>query len=372
MLLVLWYHIWEISWLPAPLASLQFIPETGFVGVHLFFFISGFVIVYPFVRAQFENKERPSWGHFAYRRAIKIVPSYLLSIAFVFAVGYTQTKFGSTADVLRSLFAHLFFVHTWWSETYGNINGVLWTLAVEVQFYFLFPLLWLAFKRAPWLTALGMTAVAIWWRFEAQLCCAPQLSHMIDNLPGYLDVFASGMLCAYVYVRRRDLAEKRSVQIAATLISLAGFAWLVAMLQNLFGTRTVDQWSTVWQIVNRSWLGLSFALIATGALFGLRGWKAVLANPLTLFLGIISYNLYLYHQVIARLLVSWHIPQYGTPDPHNDHRWQIAYTWVAFAVTIVQAALVTYAFERPLLRLRPQWWTGLVSRARTERALPPM
>jgi len=144
------------------------------------------------------------------------------------------------------------------------------------------------------------------------------------------------------------------------------------MLENLFATRTVDQWSTVWQIINRTLLGLSFAAIATGALFALRFWKYVIANPVTLFLGIISYNLYLYHQVIARLLVSWHLPQYATPDPHNDHRWQVTYTWIAFAGTIAQAALVTYAFERPILRIRLEWWTGLVSRLRSARALPPM
>ena len=39
VLLVLWYHVWEISWLPAPLPWLQFVPETGFVGVHLFFLL---------------------------------------------------------------------------------------------------------------------------------------------------------------------------------------------------------------------------------------------------------------------------------------------------------------------------------------------
>jgi peptidoglycan/LPS O-acetylase OafA/YrhL len=85
VLLVLWYHVWEISWLNAPFAWLQFVPETGFVGVHLFFFLSGFVIVYPFVRAAASGRHQPSWGHFAWRRFIQIFPSYALAI--VVAVG---------------------------------------------------------------------------------------------------------------------------------------------------------------------------------------------------------------------------------------------------------------------------------------------
>ncbi|MBV9271518.1 MAG: acyltransferase, partial [Candidatus Eremiobacteraeota bacterium] len=261
------------------------------------------------------------------------------------------------------------FIHTWWSDTYGTINGVLWTLAVEVQFYVVFPLLWQTFRRAPWLTALGMTAIALWWRVVARQHTDIYLLQAIDNLPGYLDIFAAGMVSAYLYVNYGRLTERRGVQILGTLVSVAGFVGLVAMLENLFATRTVDQWSTVWQIVNRTWLGLAFAAIATGALFGLRFWKWILANPVTLFLGIISYNLYLYHHVIARLLVTWHVPPYTTQHPQYDHHWQVTYTWVAFTVAIAQAALVTYAFERPILRIPLSWWSGIVSRLRPARAL---
>ena len=55
--------------------------ETGFIGVPLFFFLSGFVISFPFVRALVGGTAPPSWSHFACRRFIKIVPSYVLSIA---------------------------------------------------------------------------------------------------------------------------------------------------------------------------------------------------------------------------------------------------------------------------------------------------
>jgi peptidoglycan/LPS O-acetylase OafA/YrhL len=367
VLLVLWYHVWEISWLPAPLPNLQFIPETGFAGVDLFFYISGFVICYPFVKAAASRTAAPSWGHFAYRRAIKIVPSYLLSIAAVIAIGYAH--FGSAGEALRDIGTHVLFIHTWWSSTYGSINGVLWTLAVEVEFYAIFPLLWLAFKHYPWLTAGAMVAVSLLYRMHAAQCCYQNsMELLIFNLPGYLDIFAAGMISAMLYVRRRDATSRLQAPIA-TLGAIAGFVMLALLLQNLWEMRLSPQWSTVWQIHNRTLAGVAFTLMGLGSLLAIPIWKRLLANPVLLFFAAISYNLYLYHQVLARLLLSWNIPPHVGTDQHADAHWQLSYTLIAFASTILQATLVTYLFERPLLRMPMERWASLMSRMRGKRAL---
>ncbi|HEY8315166.1 MAG TPA: acyltransferase [Candidatus Baltobacteraceae bacterium] len=370
VLLVLWYHVWEISWLPAPLPALQFIPETGFVGVHLFFFISGFVIVYPFLRAQFDRAAAPGWSHFYYRRFLKIVPSYVLSILVIIAIGYAH--FDSAGQAARDIITHILFVHTWFAETYGSINGVLWTLAVEVQFYAIFPLLWLCFKRAPWITAGAMTAVSLLYRHVAAVCCLhTHALDMIDNLPGYLDIFAAGMMSAYLYLRLRDRSQSPAIRAAAVVVALGGFAFLIALLENLWAFRSVDQWSTVWQFVNRTWIGVAFAIIALGSLFAAPAWKRALANPVLLFFAAISYNLYLYHQPLARELLWHHIPPYATANEHGDPHWQVLFTWIAFGVTIAQAALVTYVFERPLLRVPASGLAWLLSRLTTTWSEPP-
>ncbi|MBV8153942.1 MAG: hypothetical protein JOY98_05945, partial [Candidatus Eremiobacteraeota bacterium] len=93
------------------------------------------------------------------------------------------------------------------------------------------------------------------------------------------------------------------------------------------------------------------ASIALGALFSPRTLQLLLDNPPLRFLAAISYNLYLYHQLIARELLRLRIPSYVGDDPHYDPLWQVRYTQIAFTATIAQAALVTYLFERPLLRL---------------------
>ena len=347
ILLVVWYHVWQISWLPAPLHALQFIPETGFEGVDLFFYISGFVIAYPFVKALAAGAARPGWGHFAYRRAMKIVPSYLLSIVIAIGVGYAQ--FAGGAQAVRDVGTHLLFIHTWSYDTYGSINGVLWTLGVEVQFYALFPLLWAAFKHYPWLTAGIMTAVSLVYRVHAAQCCAHDwMELLVFNLPGYFDVFAAGMISALLYVRWRNGRAAWQAPLA-TIAAAAGFALLTFLLRDLWSIRTQPQWMTLWQVEHRTLVVAAFALIALGSLLAVPGWQRAIANPALLFLAAISYNLYLYHQMLARMVAKLHLAP-------------LSFTLVAFAVSIGAATLVTYLFERPLLRMP-------MARPRASRAL---
>jgi peptidoglycan/LPS O-acetylase OafA/YrhL len=351
VLLVLWYHIWELSWLPAPWPWMQFIPETGFIGVHLFFFLSGFVITYPFLRAQAAGQPQPLWRHFAYRRFIKIVPSYVLSIAVAYLIGYAAVvRYGDT-PAWKEILTHLLFIHTWWQGTYGSINGVLWTLAVEVEFYLIFPLVWFCFRRAPWVTAAVMAALAVLWRMWTAHCCFDTTFPVLaENLPGYLDIFASGMICALLFVRFGHRLRESAFSPAMIVVAIAGWIAFITLLMGIFAYRMHPQWEVAGQLYTRVLYGAAFAAIAFGSLCAPRWWQVLLANPPLRFLAIISYNLYLYHQMIAREMVTWHFPPY-TGDPHADHTWQVSYTLLAFVVTIVQAALVTYLIERPLLRL---------------------
>ncbi len=351
VLLVLWYHIWEISWLPAPWPWLQWIPETGFIGVPLFFFLSGFVITFPFVRAQFAGERLPTWGHFAWRRFIKIVPSYVLSIAIAYAIGYAALNRAGAAP-WQEILTHLLFIHTWWQSTYGSINGVLWTLAVEVEFYLIFPLIWWCFRRRPLVTFGAMVAIAMLWRIHAAQCCfSHQMPLLVENLPGYLDIFACGMLSAWIFARFGHRLRAPRTSPAMPVIAIAGAVLLCVLLIGMFNERMLPQWQTALQIYTRPLYGLSFAAIAVGSLAAPRFWEVLLANAPLRFMAFISYNLYLYHQMVARIMVKVHIPPFVGVDPHFDPIWQVRYTILAFIVTIAQAALVTYLVERPLLRL---------------------
>ncbi len=354
--LVLWFHVWQVTWLRAdvPLSggriNLNTIPEAGFLGVDLFFFISGFCLFVPYADALARRVAPPALRDFAYRRALKIVPSYVFAIVAMSALGLAH--FASTGEAVREIVRHLLFIHVWFPESYGSINGVLWSLGVEVQFYVLFPLVaWCAIRR-PVATFATLALVANAYRFGVRN--AFDVGHLMNQLPGTLDLFGAGMLSAYGY---RMLATKapRFVERRAlwSLASLAGFLLIWLIMSGAFAARLEPEWPYHWLATGRPLLTFALPLATVGALFAWPAWQRVLANPVLVFLSLISYNLYLWHAAVVRALFEAHVPAWRGSDAHGDPGWALGFTGVAFMAAVGVASLLTYALERPWLRARP-------------------
>jgi peptidoglycan/LPS O-acetylase OafA/YrhL len=353
IVLVVWFHFWQISWqsavVPFVNVSLQPLAETGFVGVALFFFISGFVLLVPYAQARIAGTPPPTLRRFVNRRFFKIVPSYVLAIAVLIAIGFQ--RYPNAAEGAKDVAFHLLFIHNWFAVNNASIAGPMWSLGVEIQFYVLFPLLVLAFVRRPILSTIVLFAVANGWRVWCMLSDHYFYEQRLAQLPGYIDFFAAGMLAAYAYVAiatgRPQLAERRW---AFTALSVAGFAALWLLMVNCYDHRFDKEWPQLWVVEWRSAVALACLAIGLGSLFAVRGYQRVLGNPALLFLAAISYNLYLWHQPLALLLVKLHLPPYAG-DPHNDPRWMLAFGFVAVPLAVAVSALITYGFEQPILRL---------------------
>src|ERR1700679_1547087 len=180
--LVVVYHEWLVS--GQALGWLNFICEAGFFGVDLFFFISGFCLFYPYARAMFDGRRQPGTRRFYERRALKIVPSYLLAIA-VFAIVY-RGQFSSAKDAALQVFAHLTFLHTLSTSTFGSISGPLWTIGIEVQFYLIFPLVALAFRRFPLAGYLALIVLSESYRVGIGALGLGTSFLWINQLPAFL------------------------------------------------------------------------------------------------------------------------------------------------------------------------------------------
>ncbi len=333
ILLVVWYHAWLVS--GQGIVAVNFLAEAGFLGVDLFFFISGFCVFYPYVRARIDGRPDPSVRRFFERRILKIVPSYLLALA-VFAIVY-RDRFVSPQDAAVQLASHLAFVHTLSPATFGSISGPLWTIGVEVQFYVLFPLIAPLFLRSPLVGYAAFVAIAEGYRLLLGALGLSTEFGWINQLPGVLDLFGAGMLAAYAFVSLRGRAENWRPR-RVTGVSMAAFALAVAGLATaawVADTQTVDG-AHEWLNAHRFAIGPLCVVLTLSTCFAAPRWQTIVTPRALTFLSLISYNLYLWNLEVA----VW-IHAAGLAGP------------AAFALSVVAAvslaALITYAFERPIL-----------------------
>ena len=271
--------------------------------------------------------------------------------------------FASVSEAIREIVRHLLFIHVWFPESYGSINGVFWSLGVEVQFYAIFPFVaWCALRR-PVATFATLALVANAYRFGVR--DAYDVGHLMNQLPGTLESLWSGHA-----LRVRFLGTYGTS--AATRATTHPLDVRIARRFGTCGRRhgrrlrraAGTEWPYHWLATGRPLLTLALPLATVGALFAWPAWQRVLANPALVFLSLISYNLYLWHAAVVRALFDAHVPAWHGIDPHGDAGWAVGFTGVAFVATIGLATLLTYTLERPLLRARP-------FAPRGDRAIPP-
>jgi peptidoglycan/LPS O-acetylase OafA/YrhL len=321
ILLVVWYHLWLVS--GQAFGPLTFIAQAGFLGVDLFFFISGFCLFYPYAHAASAGRPLPATRRFFERRFLKIVPSYLVAL-IVFATIYHE-HFASPQDAAVQLVSHLAFLHTLSPVTFGTISGPLWSIGIEVQFYLLFPFIVPWFRRRPLAGYAVLLAVAETYRLVIGAAGLGNDFWTMSQLPAFFDVFGAGMFAAAVLpaLRARAALQPRIATAAS------GAAFVAALV----GLAVADHdWLNVYRVA----IGPLCIALALSTFFSAQRWRSVVASRGLVFLSAISYNLYLWHLEIT----VW-IGRIGLPPI-----WTVV---IALAASLAAAAFVTYAFERPIL-----------------------
>ena len=363
-LLVAWFHIWQQSWLNPVLkvgsVSLNFNApvRTGYMMVDIMLLLSGFLLFLPYARARVDGAPLPDLRAYYIKRALRILPSYWLCVfVMLFAYALPTHQYGSARHFLLDLLGHLTFTHNLTYEGYigTHLNGVLWTLAVEVQFYLIAPLIGRAFVKKPVATYVSMLAVAFVYRF-VYVAGMQDTALYFNRLPAMLDVYANGMLCCWLYTFLQKRLKPRwwtaSLSSLLCVGALAGIWMLMCLQTHRSGTEDVRMGQMVYR----------FPLSALGGLFLVAGGQAsrwfqwLWNNRLMRFLSLISYNLYIWHSPLALRLRAWHIPPYTDEMPQRagEMPWQLHYTLLCFAGAIALASLLTFLWERPLNRLGAQ------------------
>ena len=355
-----WYHIWQQSWLYPALnigaLQLDFMPcvRTGYMYVDIMLALSGFLLYLPYAN----DKARPV-KEFYIRRALRILPGYCFCLLVMLIFAVTAPGFTDVGRLIKDLLAHLGFIHNLWRFSYHGtlFNGALWTLAVEVQFYLILPVLAPVFKRHPLLTYLAMTGVGLsficLWTLPMQ-----DTTLFVNRLPNMLVVYANGMLAAHLYAAVQRVNTHRGwIAAAGTLLCIASL-WGIGWVQRQ------QMWASDFDMIRAGqlrWRWL-FSLCGSGFLLGgsvaFRAVRVVLSNPLIRFLSGVSYHFYLWHQWLAVRLKEWRIPPYAAPENPNfegEMPWQLDYTLICFGAALALAIALTYLVEKPCARLGRKW-----------------
>lgn len=332
-------------------------------GVRVFFVISAFLIYRPFVRSRLLSYDRPSLRAYGWRRMLRIVPGYWVALTAVAVWLSLDYVFTASGIPIYYGFAQIY-------SPERSVGGLpqAWSLCVEVVFYALLPVYAALMRRLPVrdrrrMLSSELAGAAV--LFAASLAYKvaivkagtleqPDLIILQLNLAAFLDDFALGMALAAVsvwYEGRDD--PPRPLRVLERWPSLAWAAGLVALwvVSTQLGlTGQLGEPVGRAEYVQRHYL---FTVVAIGlvlpAMFGdpTRGWvRRLLGLRALLYIGLVSYAVYLYHFAVLLQLDNW-----GFADFARDTSSLIWFP-AALGGGLLLATASYYVVERPALRLK--------------------
>jgi peptidoglycan/LPS O-acetylase OafA/YrhL len=310
-----------------PQLHLGFIARNGWMGVDLFFVLSGFLITNVLLQAR---SERGYFKNFYVRRCLRIWPLYYSVLFLMFVIiPILRPSAGKEIFQTRSMpwWSYLIFLQNFLVPVITKAAGALavtWSLAVEEQFYLL-------------------------WPFIVYFCSESQLRKIAVAI-----VLASPLLRFYLVQHHVDIYSNTCCR----LDGLMAGAFLALMLRS--NPICPDKY------VNRAWIALCIsaplALVTAGraqwivfsftslasvsfvylALYSQQKWlRIALRNRFLVYTGTISYGIYVLEKIPSDMAQSFHVS---------------ANPWVVFPITTLMtylAAMISWnALEKPCLRLK--------------------
>lgn len=281
----------------------------GHYAVDVFIVLSGYCLMLPVARGK-----RLELLQFYLRRALRILPAYLLAGALSLAL--ISTLLGTPSGTLWDhsipvtgfdLLAHLAMIHDWFPSSANKINHVFWSVGVEWKIYFLFPLLLAGRTRL----GLPLTAgLAIVTSYVLWLIC--YWAEILNPGPWgssfyYLGLFALGMLAAEQGERWASASISRSKDYLLGCFSLLTIG--IAVLSYYSDERIPLQ---VQSLPVGVWAALLLFMLRVRA--APRPICSLFASPAATWLGRMGYSLYLTHAPVLQLVYLYVIGRL-TPRP---------------------------------------------------------
>jgi peptidoglycan/LPS O-acetylase OafA/YrhL len=344
-LLVVFGHVLVLCYLPETTRSNFGIWIASF-GVTVFFTISGFLLYRPFLAARHSRQTVGSIvPRYLLRRGVRIFPAYWVALTLLAIwpglVGLFSGEWW--------LYYGLFQVYS--PDHQGAGLSVAWTLCTEVSFYLFLPLLAAALfnrglgsghRRAlRWELGLVLGLAAFTLLIHMFLFYHPSASFLQATILGTFSWFSVGMVLAAIEVDRPPALER-----VRALLCRPELCWpIAAVLFLLLPLQTFEGAGVVRATLNSLDSALAAALLVAPMMLAetSRPVNLLFANRLAIFLGTISYGIYLWHlPMLIWLHGTWVFLK--TPNP------VVSLTVAGVVVAVVLGAASWYLIEGPLMR----------------------
>lgn len=311
----------------------------------LFFVISGFLLSLPWLRGQqFPGAPMPNLKHYYTARVLRIVPLYYAAVLLACLL---SGSWGTGFKALTFQFVGF---------DIFPFSVVWWTLATEVQFYLLLPLLMWLLLTGNIGRALLALILLIWF----SLYVAMVLSHspeenlrsyfLTKSLFGRLPAFLIGIFAAWVYLRAQDLtvfqSQKANILSACTVIAaLAGIGFILRQTLRLGEWQSESGWHIHHTYEALLWSLVLLAFTLTRPVFG-----GVVSNAPMSVVGKLSYSLYLWHVPILFYIIYPMKTEMG--PAYLSSYWAYLLTILALVLSLASSLLTYRYIELPGLELK--------------------
>lgn len=324
----------------------------GGFGVTIFFFISGFIITTLLWR-EHERTGVIGISSFYVRRTLRLYPALLLLIVGVLAIRALSGVGTGGLGVAGALFYFTNYLDIFRPESVPLEFGHLWSLAVEMHFYLLYPLLvaWLIPHPTRLAVALGAIVVAAFLlRLGVSLRWPPVVggtAHAYTSLASEcrIDSIAFGALTAIIVLKARNAGEIAWLIAPRLVVSALMILVAVLLLRN-----DVFRQTARFSIQGLALMPVVAAMVLSS---GFVRAREILNSGVLVFVGALSYSLYLWHPAMFELCRD-RLAGY-------DYVGAMVVAWV---LTFAAAALSYRLVELPMLDLRRRFGSEPQGRGR--------
>lgn len=331
-----------------PARAVQLVTSFGYIGVFLFFVISGFCIHLTWARARANGEERPKipFGAFWKRRLRRLYPPYLIALFLFLFLTATSVGLNITHFLIYDVILHVLMLHNLDPKTCYSINGVFWTLAIEEQLYLAYFLLLFLRTRFGWGVTLVICLLARvgWMVFSHIVWLKSGIGIPVpEAAAAHWFTWALGAIGVEAMFGLVRLPKwTRNLKLATVLIVAASA--LSHYLPMISKETILHDFS--WFMIHPMW-GVGFFMVVNRSVLAEDGWIRNLKLPwvISLFstLGVFSYSIYLTHELT--IMQSWRWVYPGLSQILNV-------VLIIIPATILFAWIYFWCCERPSMSRR--------------------